>query len=65
MIENQLGEAAFLDFISGVVKKYSWRILTAAQFRSELEAYTGRDWGEFFQRWVVSAPGWWTGRSIA
>ncbi len=52
MIEDRLGEAAFLDFISGVVKKYSWRILTAAQFRAELEAYTGRDWGEFFERWV-------------
>jgi hypothetical protein len=52
MIEDRLGEAAFLDFISGVVKKYSWRILTAAQLRAELEAYTGRDWGEFFDRWV-------------
>jgi len=52
MIEERLGEAAFMDFIAGVMKKYSWRILTAAQFRAELEAYTGRDWGEFFDRWV-------------
>jgi len=52
MIEERLGEAAFLDFISGVVKKYSWRILTAKDFRTELEAYTGRDWGELFDRWV-------------
>lgn len=52
MIEDRLGEAAFLDFISGVVKKYSWRIITAKEFRAELEAYTGRDWGEFFDRWV-------------
>src|SRR5215212_3452004 len=52
MIENQLGEAAFLDFIAGVAKKYSWRILTAKDLRAELEAYTGRDWGEFFDRWV-------------
>ena len=52
MIEDRLGEAAFLDFISGVAKKYSWRILTAALLRTELEAYTGRDWGEFFERWV-------------
>ena len=52
MIEDRLGEAAFLDFISGIAKKYSWRILTVAQFRAELEAYTGRDWGEFFDRWV-------------
>lgn len=52
MIEDRLGEAAFLDFISGVVRKYSWRIITAKEFRTELEAYTGRDWGEFFDRWV-------------
>lgn len=52
MIEDRLGEAAFLDFISGLVKKYSWRIITAKQFRAELEAYTKRDWGEFFDRWV-------------
>lgn len=52
MIEERLGEAAFLDFIRGVVKKYSWRILSSALLRAELEAYTGRDWGEFFQRWV-------------
>jgi hypothetical protein len=52
MIEDRLGEAAFFDFISALVKKYSWRILSAAQLRAELEAYTGRDWGEFFERWV-------------
>lgn len=52
MIEDRLGEAAFLDFTRGVVKKYSWGILSSALLRAELEAYTGRDWGEFFQRWV-------------
>src|SRR5258708_569992 len=52
MIEDRLGEAAFFDFISGLVKKYSWRILTAPQLRAELEAYTGRDWSAFFDRWV-------------
>lgn len=52
MIEGQLGEAAFFDFISGLVKKYSWRILNAKDFKAELEAYTGRDWSEFFDRWV-------------
>ena len=54
MIEDRLGEAAFLDFISVVVKKYSWRILSSALLRAELEAYTGRDWGEFFDRWVFA-----------
>ena len=52
MIEDRLGAAAFDDFISGIVKKYSWRILSSALLRAELEAYTGRDWGEFFTRWV-------------
>ncbi len=52
MIEDRLGEAAFFDFIRGIVKKYSWSILTSELLRAELEAYTGRNWGEFFQRWV-------------
>jgi len=52
MIEAQLGEAAFLDFTSGLVKKYSWRILSASALKAELNAYTGRDWTEFFDRWV-------------
>jgi hypothetical protein len=52
MIEDRLGEAAFFDFLSILVKKYSWRIITAPELRAELEAYSGHDWGEFFDRWV-------------
>ena len=52
MIENRLGEAAFLDFIRGIVKKYSFEVLTAAKFKAELEAYTGQPWDDFFQKWV-------------
>ncbi len=52
MIENQLGEAAFFDFIRTLTNKYAWRVLQVKDFRQELEAYTGRDWGEFFQKWV-------------
>ncbi len=52
MIEAQLGEAAFLDFTRLIVAKYSFRVIQAADYRRELEAYTGRDWGEFFDRWV-------------
>ncbi|HEX4611760.1 MAG TPA: M1 family aminopeptidase, partial [Urbifossiella sp.] len=52
MIEDRLGEAAFFDFIRGLVAKYGWRVFQAADLRRELEAYTGRDWGEFFDRWV-------------
>jgi len=52
MIEAQLGEAAFLDFTRMLVAKYSWRVLQIKDFRAELEAYTGRNWGDFFDRWV-------------
>jgi hypothetical protein len=52
MIESRLGEAAFFDFIRTLVMKYAWRVLQAADLRRELEEYTGRDWGEFFDRWV-------------
>ena len=52
MIESQLGEAAFLDFTRTVVAKYGWRVLQIADYRRELEEYTGRDWGEFFERWI-------------
>ncbi|WP_439623446.1 M1 family aminopeptidase [Gemmata sp.] len=52
MIENQMGEAAFLDFTRGVVAKYGWRVLQLADYKRELEAYTGRDWTDFFDRWI-------------
>jgi hypothetical protein len=52
MIESQMGEAAYFDFLRMLVAKYSWRVLQAADLRRELEAYTGRDWGDFFQKWV-------------
>jgi hypothetical protein len=54
MIEDRLGEEAFLDFFRGLVTKYSWKVLSAAALRAELEAYTGQDWGEFFERWVYN-----------
>ncbi len=52
MIENQLGEAAFFDFIRGIVEKYGWGMLQLKDYKAELEAYTGRDWTEFFDRWI-------------
>ena len=52
MIEHRLGEAAFFEFIRGLVRKYSFDVLTAAQLRQELEVFTGQPWGDFFDKWV-------------
>lgn len=52
MVEDRLGEAEFLAFVRGLVAKYRWRVLQAADLRRELEAHTGHSWGEFFDRWV-------------
>jgi hypothetical protein len=52
MIEDHLGEAAFLDFMRQVYAKYYFRVMRVADFRRELEAYTKRSWEEFFQNWL-------------
>src|SRR5262249_25489352 len=52
MIEDRLGEDAFLDFIRIVQSKYRYRILHVAEFEHELEAYTGESWKEFFDHWL-------------
>ena len=53
MIEDRLGEAAFLDFIRGAGREVlAAASCTAADLQRELEAYTGRDWGEFFDHWL-------------
>ncbi len=52
MIEERLGEAAFLDFMRGVYAKYQFRILRAANFQRELEDFTRTSWDEFFRHWV-------------
>jgi hypothetical protein len=52
MIEERLGEDAFLDFLRGVYRKYYFRIILAKDFQRELEEYTGRSWEDFFQRWL-------------
>jgi hypothetical protein len=63
MIEDRLGSEAYLDFLRCLVKKYRYRILRVADFRSELEAYTGpmerrmgKSWQEFFKDWLCG-PG--------
>jgi hypothetical protein len=52
MIEERLGEAAFLDFMRTVYARYQYRVLRVADFQRELEAYTGQSWEEFFQNWL-------------
>jgi hypothetical protein len=55
MIEDRLGEAAFMDFMRIVYGKYQFRILRVADFQRELEEYTGQSWHEFFRDWLY---GW-------
>jgi hypothetical protein len=55
MIEERLGEAAFLDFMRTVYGKYYFRILRVADFQRELEAYTGQPWDKFFKDWLYGA----------
>jgi len=52
MIEARLGEAAFMDFIRDVVTKYSFEVLQSADFKQELETYTGQDWTKFYEDWI-------------
>lgn len=52
MIDERLGEAGFRDFMRRLVSRYQYRILRVADFRRELEEYTGRSWQEFFDQWL-------------
>jgi hypothetical protein len=56
MIEDRLGPTAFLDFMRVVYARYQFRIIRVADFRRELEEYTGYSWQEFFDAWL-SGPG--------
>lgn len=52
MIEERLGEVEFLRFTQRIYQKYCYRILKVQDYRRELEEFTGRDWKEFFDRWL-------------
>lgn len=60
MIEHRLGEAAFFEFIQGLIRKYSFRVLSGEQFQKELEVFTGKSWQTFFDQWVYDngMPDW-------
>lgn len=57
MIEDRLGEAAFLDFMRHVYARYQFRVLRVADFQHELECYTGHPeyWQQFFRDWLYGA----------
>ncbi len=52
LIEQRMGEAAFLQFMQGVYRKYQFRILRVADFQKELEDFTKHSWDDFFTHWV-------------
>ncbi len=52
MIDDRLGEAAASEFFRGIVAKYSFKVLSAKAFQAELEEYTGKKWGDFFDRYL-------------
>ncbi len=60
MIEERVGQAAFFDFMKLVYSKYQFQVLRVCDFQRELEAYTGRSWEEFFQKWLygVGSSDW-------
>ncbi|MGL6075159.1 MAG: M1 family aminopeptidase [Fimbriiglobus sp.] len=59
LIEERLGEQAFLDFTQELMKKYYFRVLSAEQLKAELIAYSGeqstKPWSELFDRWVYDS----------
>lgn len=52
MIQGRLGDDEFFGFMRVVYAKYQYRILRVADFRRELEVYTGRSWQTFFDEWL-------------
>ena len=56
LIRERMGESAWIEFLRHVVKEYSYRQLSLKDFRRELESFTGRDWGKFFEEWF-EGPG--------
>ena len=57
LIEERLGETAFLDFMRLIYRKYYFRILRVEDFKHELQAYTGNAeaWDRFFADWLYGA----------
>lgn len=52
MIQNRMGRQNFFAFMSYLYQKYRFDILTIAQFKCELEQWTGCNWDHFFTTWL-------------
>ncbi len=55
MIEHELGEQVFFDFMRFVYRRHAFGILRVADFQRDLEEYTHKSWQTFFQHWVYGA----------
>lgn len=57
LIEARLG-VEFVPFMQELVRKYSFRVLTANQLKAELIEFTGpasaKHWNDLFDRWVTN-----------
>jgi hypothetical protein len=55
MIEHDMGEKAFFEFMRFVYQRHAWGILRVADFQRDLEQFTHKSWQAFFDRWVYGA----------
>ncbi|HWG44638.1 MAG TPA: M1 family aminopeptidase [Gemmataceae bacterium] len=55
MIEHELGEQVFFDFMRFVYRRHAFGILRVADFQRDLEEFTHKSWQTFFQHWVYGA----------
>jgi hypothetical protein len=55
MIEHDLGEQAFFDFMRFVYQRHAFGILRVADFQRDLEEFTNQSWHDFFQKWLYGA----------
>jgi hypothetical protein len=55
MIEHELGEKAFLDFMRLVYRRHAFGILRVAAFQRDLEECTHKEWRTFFDHWLYGA----------
>lgn len=54
MLHHRMGDEQFFAFMRHVYSTYKFRIMRAADFQHELEAFTGQSWSQFFDDWVRS-----------